>query len=126
MTLAKLAPLVLLILFGVARFIHQPHMIHASEIVSPGLSNWISAMVLVLFAYGGSEIALLPTGEMREPRRTIPFGLGLGLLVCAAIYALLQFITVATIGPMITDSNVADWREKRSENLRPSNLRRGK
>ena len=108
MTLAKLAPLVLLILFGVSRFIHQPQMIHASEIASPGLSNWISALVLVLFAYSGSETALLPTGEMREPRRTIPFGLGVGLLVCAAIYALLQFITVATIGPMITDRPLAE------------------
>jgi len=108
LTLAKLAPLVLLILFGVASFVHQPRMLHASEIASPGLSNWVSAMVLLMFVYAGWENSLIPTGEMREPRRTIPFGLGTGLLVCAAIYALLQFITVTTIGPMITDRPLAE------------------
>jgi basic amino acid/polyamine antiporter, APA family len=108
LTLAKLAPLVLLILFGVARFVYQPQMLHASEIASPGLSNWVSAMVLLVFPYGGWEHSLIPTGEMKEPRRTIPFGLGTGLLVCVAIYALLQFITVATIGPMMTDRPLAE------------------
>jgi basic amino acid/polyamine antiporter, APA family len=106
-TIAKLVPLGFLILFGVGRFVHQPQLIHVSEIASPGLSNWVSAMVLLLFAYGGWENALIPTGEMREPRRTIPVGLGTGLLVCAAIYALLQFITVATIGAMTTDRPLA-------------------
>jgi amino acid transporter len=39
LTVAKLSPLALLIVFGVARFAHQPQMIHASEIVIPGFSN---------------------------------------------------------------------------------------
>jgi amino acid transporter len=108
MTVAKLAPLVLLILAGVARFFHQPQMIHTTEIASPGLSNWVSAMVLLVFAYSGWEDALVPTGEMKEPRRTIPFGVGTGLLVCAVVYALLQFITVATIGATMTDRPLAE------------------
>jgi APA family basic amino acid/polyamine antiporter len=107
-TLAKLAPLALLILFGAARFAHQPQMIHTSEIASPGLSNWTRALVLLVFAIGGWEGALIPTGEIREPRRTIPFGLGAGLIACAAIYMLLQFITVATIGTTTTDRPLAD------------------
>ncbi|HEX9120565.1 MAG TPA: APC family permease [Terriglobales bacterium] len=108
-TLAKLSPLALLILFGVARFTQRPpQMIHLSEIASPGLSNWVSAMVFLLFAFGGWEGALIPTGEIREPRRTIPFGVGTGLLACAAIYALLQFITVATIGTKMTDRPLAE------------------
>jgi amino acid transporter len=108
LTLAKLAPLVLLILFGVVRFVHQPLLLHSPKIASPGLSKWVSAMVLVLFAYGGWENPLIPTGEMREPRRTIPFGLVTGVLVCAAIYTLLQFITVATIGSTMTDRPLAE------------------
>ena len=48
MTLAKLSPLALLILFGVAHFAHQPQMIHASEIASPGWSNWVRAVGLLL------------------------------------------------------------------------------
>jgi amino acid transporter len=104
MTLAKLLPLALLILFGVGRFAQHPQIIHPSEIASHGLSNWLRAMALLLFGFGGWEDSLLPTGEIREPRRTIPFGLGMGLLGCTAIYMLLQFIVVATIGTQNTDA----------------------
>ena len=107
-TLAKLAPLTLLILVGLARFANQPRMIQPSEIVSPGISTWVRAMVFALFPFGGWEDSLVPTGEISEPRRTIPYGLGTGLLTCAVIYMLLQFITVATIG---TKSTVAPLQE---------------
>ncbi len=108
LTVAKLSPLALLVLLGVIRFAHQPQMIHASEITSPGLSNWTRAMMFLLFAFAGPEGALIPSGEIREPRRTIPFGLAVGLVACAAIYMLLQFITVATIGTRMSDTPLAD------------------
>jgi len=82
----------------VAQFARQPEIIHPSEIASHGLANWVRAMGLFLFAFGGWEDSLLPAGEIKEPRRTIPFGLGIGLLGCALIFMLLQFIVVATIG----------------------------
>ena len=104
MTIAKLSPLLVLILFGMIRFAKQPQMIHASEILSPGLPNWVSALALLVFAYGGWEDGLLPGGEVQKPRRTIPFGLAVGLLTCAGTYMLLQFITVATIGGKVTDT----------------------
>lgn len=104
MTLAKLLPLALLIVFGLARFAQHPEIIRPPEVVSHGLSNWVRAMALLLFAFGGWEDSILPTGEIREPRRAIPFGLGMGLVGCAAIYMLLQFIVVATIGTTSTDA----------------------
>ena len=107
MTVAKLSPLILLILFGVTRFAHQPQMIHVSEIASPGWSNWVRAIVLLMFPLAGWEESLTPTGEVREPRRTIPFALAMGLTVCAAAYTLLQFITVATVGPKATEQPLA-------------------
>jgi len=69
MTIAKLLPLAVLILFGTARFLHHPQFIHIHEMTTPGLSNWVRAMALLLFAFGGWEDSLLPTGEVREPRR---------------------------------------------------------
>src|SRR5262249_4717670 len=102
--LSKPLPPAFLIPFWVARFAQHPPIIVSLEIASHGLSNWVSAMALLLFAFGGWEDSLLPTGEIREPRRTIPFGLGVGLLGCAVIYMLLQFIVVATIGTKNTDA----------------------
>ena len=107
MSLAKLSPLVLLILAGIVHFTRQPQMIHASEISSSGWSNWVRAIVLLMFPLSGWEESLTPTGEVREPRRTIPFALWTGLAVCAAVYTLLQFITVATVGPNATEQPLA-------------------
>lgn len=108
MTVAKLAPLVLLIGFGVARFTHHPQMIHVSEIATPGWSNWARSLALLMgFAYAGWEESLVPTGEVREPRRTIPFALATGLIAAAGVFTLLQFITVATVGPNGTEQPLA-------------------
>src|SRR5262245_48231102 len=107
MTLAKLSPLAVIILFGVAHFAHHPQMIHASEIASVGGSSWIRAILLLMFPLAGWEESLIPTGEVREPRRTIPFGLATGLMTCAAVYTLLQFVTVATVGPNATEQGLA-------------------
>jgi basic amino acid/polyamine antiporter, APA family len=104
MTLAKLLPLALLVLVGATHFARQPQLIQVSEITSPGLSNWVRALAFLLWAFGGWEDSVLPTGEVREPRRTIPFSLGMGLLGCAVIYTLLQFIVVGTIGTRTTDA----------------------
>ena len=108
MTVAKLSPLVLLVLFGVVRFAREPQVISASEIASPGFSNWVSAMALLVFAFGGWEDGFIATGEVRESCRTILFGLGIGLVACAVLYTLLQFITVATIGDKITGRPLAE------------------
>jgi amino acid transporter len=107
MTVAKLLPLALLILFGLARFAQQPQIIHPSEIASPGLSNWLRCIALLIFPFAGWEESLVPSGEVHEPRRTIPFALGTGLVACAVIYTLLQFITVTTVGPNATEQPVA-------------------
>src|SRR5262249_3842945 len=77
--------------------------IQASEMASAGLSNWVRGILLLMLPLSGWEESLIPTGEVREPRRTIPFALGTGLIACAIIYTLLQFIIVATVGPSVTE-----------------------
>jgi len=103
LTVAKLLPLGLLIFLGVFRFGSHFQTIHPAEIIHPGWGAWLSALLLLLFVYGGYEDSLAPVGEVKEPARTVPFALATGLLVCAATYSLLQFVTVATIGTMATD-----------------------
>ena len=107
-TVAKLLPLALLIALGLWGFGHRMEMISLSEIVRPGYGPWLSAMLLLLFSYSGYEDTLMPLGEVRDPRRTIPFALASGLAVCSLVYALLQFVTVATIGRSATDRPLAE------------------
>jgi amino acid transporter len=103
LTVAKLLPLLLLITLGLLRFGHHFEMLRATEVVSPGVARWLSALLLLIFAYGGFQNALVPMGEVTEPRRIVPFGLFTGLAACAAVYTLVQFVTVATIGTSATE-----------------------
>ena len=108
LTVAKLAPLGILIALGVWRFGGAARAVHPAEITSPGWSAWAGSLLLVIFAYEGFEDAVVPAGEVRDPRRSVPFALGAGLMVCAAVYALLQFVTVAAIGTRATDRPLGD------------------
>ncbi|HVB87189.1 MAG TPA: APC family permease [Candidatus Dormibacteraeota bacterium] len=103
LTVAKLAPLAALIALGVWRFGHAAQMIHPAEITGPGWTEWAEALLLVSFAYEGFEDAVVPAGEVKNPRRSVPFAIFTGLIVCVAVYTLLQFVVVATIGLQTTD-----------------------
>jgi APA family basic amino acid/polyamine antiporter len=97
-TVAKLLPLLLLIVLGCAYFAQHPETFHQAQPMPHGISPWVDALLLLSFAYGGFENAILPAGEVRDPQRTIPFALIVGLALCIAVYALVQFASVATIG----------------------------
>lgn len=57
-----------------------------------------SAMTPVLFAYGGWQTSSFLAGEVREPRRTLPKGLVLGVLGVIAVYTTVNFVYVRTLG----------------------------
>jgi APA family basic amino acid/polyamine antiporter len=58
-----------------------------------------SAMTPVLFAYGGWQTASFLGGEVRDPRRTLPRGLVLGVLGVIAVYTSVNFVYVRALGP---------------------------
>jgi amino acid transporter len=66
-------------------------------IVAPGETQWARAIVLLIFAYGGFEAALISAGEAKDPRRDIPFGLFAGLITCAVVYSVIQWVIVGTL-----------------------------
>ncbi len=108
LTVAKLLPLVLLIVLGLFRFSRQPQLISAVEFTHPGSSAWLRALLLLTFAYSGFENAMAPGAEVKNPRRAMPFALATGLIACAILYALVQFVTVATIGTRASEYPLAD------------------
>ena len=54
--------------------------------VFPDGHAWLHALLLLVFAYGGFETAMMPMGEAKDPRRDAAFGLFAALAVCTAIY----------------------------------------
>ena len=97
-TVAKILPLLLLIVLGLIYFANHPETFSHAAPAPTGISPWIDAMLLLSFAYGGFENAILPAGEVKDPKRTFPIAMGAGLLLCMLLYSLVQFVSVATIG----------------------------
>jgi APA family basic amino acid/polyamine antiporter len=96
-TAAKLVPLFAVIVSGLFVIQRQHWNIVSAPIASPGASQWLKAMLLLVFAYGGFETALAPMSEAKNPRRDAPFALFTALAVCAVIYALIQWVVVGVL-----------------------------
>jgi APA family basic amino acid/polyamine antiporter len=58
-----------------------------------------SAMTPVLFAYGGWHTSSFLSGEIRDPRKTLPRGLVLGVLGVILVYTSVNFVYVRALGP---------------------------
>ena len=63
--------------------------------------------MLLFFIYSGYEDATVPSGEVRDPQRTIPISLIMGVGICMAVYTLIQFLVVATIGASTSERPLA-------------------
>jgi APA family basic amino acid/polyamine antiporter len=95
-TAAKLIPLFAVIVMGGAVMLaHHPAASVAPVHASTG--EWLQAMLLLAFAYGGFETALAPMSEAKNPRRDVPFALLSAVLACTVIYALIQYVVVGTL-----------------------------
>jgi APA family basic amino acid/polyamine antiporter len=58
-----------------------------------------SAMTPVLFAYGGWHTSSFLSGEIHDPRKTLPRGLVLGVLGVIIVYTSVNFVYVRALGP---------------------------
>ena len=62
-----------------------------------GASGWLEAVLLLVYAYGGFEAALIPMAEARDPQRDAPFALFMALAVCTVTYTLVQVVVLGTL-----------------------------
>jgi len=108
LVVAKLLPLAILIAVGLAYFRHHFPSIHFADVSLPSGRTWLSALLLTAFSYQGFEGALYPAGEVKDPRRTIPFALFASSLTVMCFYTLVQLTVVAAIGTSTSSRPVAD------------------
>jgi len=106
-TVAKILPLLMVILAGAAVTIIHPAPWATSGSIHA--SAWMKAMMLLIFAYGGFETAVAPMSEAKDPARDAAFALFVALIACTAIYALVQWVVVGVLGPgAVTDRPLAE------------------
>jgi len=65
---------------------------------SGGLAGLATAMVPVLFAYGGWQTSSFVSGEMKNPRRDLPRGLLIGVIGVIVLYLSVTWVCLHVLG----------------------------
>ncbi len=92
-TVGKLVPLAIFVVVGM--FFVSPQ--NFSFDIVPEYSSFSRAVLLLIYAFVGFEASVVLTGETKEPSKTIPFGLIVGLLIVAVFYILIQTVSIGTL-----------------------------
>src|SRR6266699_1996809 len=84
-------------------FIHAPNLSWNGWPSSKSLGD---AVILLIFAFVGIEVALIPSGEVKNPARTVPRSAYLALVVTTIIYITIQLVAQGTLG-----ANLANYKD---------------
>jgi len=112
-TFAKLLPLLLFICAGIF-FVQAPNLNWNGWPSSKSLGD---AVVLLMFAFVGIEVALIPSGEVKNPARTVPRSAFFALVVTTCIYIAIQLVAQGTLGADLANYPDAPLAESASKFL---------
>src|SRR5437588_976710 len=101
-TFAKVLPLLLFIGVGIF-FIHPVNLTWSAW---PGSKALGDSVILLIFAFVGIEVALIPSGEVKNPSRTVPRAAYLALVITTIIYIMIQLVAQGTLG-----SELANYKD---------------
>jgi basic amino acid/polyamine antiporter, APA family len=106
-TIAKIAPLLIFAAAGLLYGFAHPAVSPADQHVVTA-ADWFDVSLVLIFAYGGFEGALVPMSEARDPRRDVPFAMVVSFLSVTLIYVLVQIVVVRVLpDPAQTDRPLA-------------------
>ena len=91
--IGKLAPLAVFVVAGL--FFVDPSRL--SMAAAPGYHAFSQAVMLLVYAFTGFEMAVIPAGEVRNPQRNLPAALLIGMATVVAFYVLIQVVCIGTL-----------------------------
>jgi APA family basic amino acid/polyamine antiporter len=97
-TLGKLIPLIAVVVAGAA-FVSPENLRWTIE---PTVSNLGAASLLLFFAFIGLDGPLSNGGEIKNPKRTVPLGIFLGVTSVLLLYISIQLVTQGVLGSTVT------------------------
>jgi amino acid transporter len=96
----KLVPLLLLVALGVGAV--QPDNLVVRE--APSLPTVTRTAIVLLFAFTGVESAMVPGGEVRDPARTVPRAILIGMTGITVLYLAVQLVAQGVLGSALAGS----------------------
>jgi APA family basic amino acid/polyamine antiporter len=97
-TVGKLIPIVFFIAVGF--FFIDPQ--NYSFAARPGYSEFSTSVLMLIYAFTGFEMAVIPAGEIRDPRRNLPLALLVAIAVVATLYISIQIVCIGTLPELAT------------------------
>jgi amino acid transporter len=107
LTIAKILPLLFLIVVGIPA-------VDASLIFpmpAPGAAGLVAAASLLLFAYAGFENTAAAAGEFEDPKRDVPFALITVIVTVTLLYTLVQLVALGTLPDLASRTEGAPLAE---------------
>jgi amino acid transporter len=98
-TIAKLIPLLILVTYGWFGISSD----NLTWTGWPSSSSLGEISLILFFAFAGGEIALNTSGEIKNPGRTVPFGILGGITLVIVLYILIQTVSLGVMGPALSD-----------------------
>jgi amino acid transporter len=102
-TVAKLLPL-LLVAIGGTFFIDGENLRIAAM---PAAGDVARTSLLLIFAFAGIEVALVPSGEVRDTARTVPRAIALAMVGITVLYVALQMVAQGILGGGLAQATVS-------------------
>ncbi len=92
-TVGKLVPLIIFIAVGL--FFIQPENFVFDAVPEAGAFS--AAVLILIYAFVGFEVAAIPAGEIKNPQRNVPIALLTALGIVAVLYILIQIVAIGTL-----------------------------
>jgi APA family basic amino acid/polyamine antiporter len=92
-TVGKLVPLLIFIAAGLLFL--SPH--NYSFVGQPAYAPFSQSVLKLIYAFSGFEMAVIPAGEVRDPRRQVPLALLVAIALVALLYVLIQVVCICTL-----------------------------
>ncbi len=112
-TVAKLVPLLVFVAAG-AWFVRGDYLVWTA---TPAAADVGRTAIVLIFAFVGVEVALVPSGEIVDPARTVPRALFLALAITTLLYLLVQGVAQGLLGPTMANYAAAPLAEAASRVL---------
>jgi APA family basic amino acid/polyamine antiporter len=93
LAIGKLLPLAVFIVAGL--FFLDPS--RFSFAAAPSYRSFSQSVLLLVYAFTGFEMAVIPAGEIRNPGRTLPWALLIGMTTVVTFYVLIQVVCIGTL-----------------------------
>lgn len=99
-TIVKIVPLLLFVALGV--WAVEPANLVITE--APQAASVARTAIVLLFAFTGVESALIVGGELKDPSRTVPRAILIGMSAVTVLYLAIQFVAQGVLGSALGSS----------------------